>query len=674
MVADEVIPAGVEARLNATTAGDQQHPDVAVQPGGAYVTVWESLGEDGSGYGVYGQRYDAGGAPIGAAFLVSETTASDQQRPSVATFDDGRFAIAWMGYAGGRWQVYARRYDASGTALAGEQTISGAADQHKFPRIAALGADTLGVAWQQIAADGSAFSISTARVQHSSGSDIGTSSAVATGATWVGDPDIASDSTGAFVVAWQGQDGSGNGVYVRAYDPGAAPRGVAFQPHDSPAGDQTEPAVALDRRTGTFVVTWTDGTSLAASDAVARRYDAGGTAQGAAFRVNTTTTGTQRAARPAVAAASGTDPAGFTVVWDSYDQDGSFAGVYAQAYDAAGATLDGEVQVAQTTDAFQQHAALAQPDAASPLVVVWQSGRRVESGAAADAFDVFGRRFNASFATLVAAAGADRSVEPGTTTQLGGMPTAMGGSGGYTYAWQPAASLDDATIANPTATPPGGGAPQTTQYTLLVTDGAGRTARDTVDVTSDPALPVELVAFDAEQHESGIVVSWQTASERNNDGFDVQVRALDAEWQSAGWVEGAGTTGETQDYTFAVSGLEAGAYRFRLRQVDLDGAEMIGPEAALHVELTTPFALVGPYPNPARGAVRMRLAVQRAQNVVVALYDAQGRHVGDLFDGPLDANQSRTLTLDTDRMSSGVYFLRIQGETFAETRTLPIVR
>ncbi len=198
------------------------------------------------------------------------------------------------------------------------------------------------------------------------------------------------------------------------------------------------------------------------------------------------------------------------------------------------------------------------------------------------------------------------------------------------------------------------------------TDGAGRTARDTVNVTVDPVLPVELVAFDVAQQERGVIVTWQTASERDNDGFDVQVRALDADWQSAGWVDGMGTTSETQDYAFVVIGLEAGAYRFRLRQVDLDGAEMMGPENSLYVELMTPFALAGPYPNPARGAVRMRLAVQRAQSVVASLYDAQGRHVAELFDGPLDTSQ----------MSSGVYFLflRIQGETFAETRTLPIVR
>ena len=133
VVADEVIPAGAQSRVNSATASDQQHPDVAVQPGGAYVAVWESLGEDGSGYGVFARRYDAGGAPIGAASLVNETTASDQQRPSVTTFDDGRFAVAWMGYAANRWQVYVRRYAADGTAIASEQIVSGAANQHSFP-------------------------------------------------------------------------------------------------------------------------------------------------------------------------------------------------------------------------------------------------------------------------------------------------------------------------------------------------------------------------------------------------------------------------------------------------------------------------------------------------------------------------------------------------------------
>jgi hypothetical protein len=503
---------------------------------------------------------------------------------------------------------------------------------------------------------------------------VGNALQVASGAAWLGSPDLAADTSGAFVVVWQDRDGAGAGVQAQRFDRSAAPVGAAFRPYDTTAGDQTEPDASRDRASGSFVLAWTQSASLVEADAYARRYSADGTAlEAAPFQINTTAAGAQRRPQAAWAAAGSGRPAGLVIAWDDYARDGSFSGVYAQAYDTFGAALDGEVRVAETSDGFQQHVALGQPDAGAPLVAVWQGGRRAESNTSPSAFDAFARRFNAAFATLTASAGDDRGIEPGTSTPLGGAPTAAGGTGPYSYAWTPAASLDDATAANPVASPPGTTL-QTIDYVVLVTDGAGRTARDTVVVTVDPALPVELVAFAAAQREQSVVVAWRTASERNNDGFDVQMRPLDGDWQSAGWIKGAGTTNEAQDYAFVVPDLEAGAYRFRLRQVDLDGAETMGPETTLHVELTEPFALTGPYPSPARQAARMRLAVQRAQHVRVTLYDAQGRHVARLFDGPLDASQNRTLELNLDRASSGVYFVRVQGETFQQTRTLPVVR
>src|SRR5688572_27029592 len=88
-------PLGPESRANTTTEGDQSMAAVASDDDGDFVVAWASRGQDGSGLGVYAQRYAATGTPLGGEFLVNTTTAGDQYAPSVAMDADGDFVIAW---------------------------------------------------------------------------------------------------------------------------------------------------------------------------------------------------------------------------------------------------------------------------------------------------------------------------------------------------------------------------------------------------------------------------------------------------------------------------------------------------------------------------------------------------------------------------------------------------
>ena len=85
---------------------------------------------------------------------------------------------------------------------------------------------------------------------------------------------------------------------------------------------------------------------------------------------------------------------------------------------------------------------------------------------------------------LTADAGTNKEICIGSSTAMGGAPTASGGDGNYTYTWTPATGLNDASAANPIANPAA-----TTTYTVVVTDGAGCSASASVTVTTNP-LPV----------------------------------------------------------------------------------------------------------------------------------------------------------------------------------------
>src|SRR5688500_10450888 len=88
-------PLGPEFRVNTYTTSNQGSPSVAADSGGDFVVVWASEGQDGSGWGVFGQRYSSSGSPFGPEFQVNTYTTSDQTSPSVAADSAGNFVVVW---------------------------------------------------------------------------------------------------------------------------------------------------------------------------------------------------------------------------------------------------------------------------------------------------------------------------------------------------------------------------------------------------------------------------------------------------------------------------------------------------------------------------------------------------------------------------------------------------
>ncbi|MEM8560308.1 MAG: T9SS type A sorting domain-containing protein [Bacteroidota bacterium] len=200
------------------------------------------------------------------------------------------------------------------------------------------------------------------------------------------------------------------------------------------------------------------------------------------------------------------------------------------------------------------------------------------------------------------------------------------------------------------------------------------TALPGTQATTSSALPVELTAFEAQRDGDRVVLTWATSSETNNAGFDIELRATASDFQAVGFVGGAGTTTEAQTYRFTTNALDAGTYTFRLRQVDFDGAFEYSPEVELALGVAGTHTLSAAYPNPFADQATFSLAVAQAQPVEVAVYDALGRRVATLFDGAMQADQARALTLDAADLPSGLYVIRAQGRTFSEVRRVTVAR
>ena len=179
------------------------------------------------------------------------------------------------------------------------------------------------------------------------------------------------DSAGDFVVAWQsyGQDGSGYGVFAQQYNANGAAYGSEFEVNTFTAGNQENPSVAMDA-TGTFVVAWqSQGQDGSGYGVFAKYYGPTGNAIPADVQINSFTTGNQQ--NPSVSMDAAGD---FVVAWDSYHQDGSGYGTYAQLYTLAGGGQGSEFKVKRTRKNSNRSPRLLAMDSAGAFVVTWQSG------------------------------------------------------------------------------------------------------------------------------------------------------------------------------------------------------------------------------------------------------------------------------------------------------------
>src|SRR5262249_37386265 len=195
---------------------------------------------------------------------------------------------------------------------------------------------------------------------------------------------------GNFVVVWTTyapQDGSGTGIVGRRFDSTGVPLGAEFQVNVFTTGNQYFPRVAMSA-SGSFVVVWsTNDEDGSYSGVIARAFDSAGSPLGGDVVVNTYTTGIQDSPRVA------TDDVGdFAVVWTSRYQDGSGLGVFGRRFDSAGFPLGGEFQVNTYTTSYQFYANIGM-NGAGDFVVAWSSYQNGDS-------DIFARRYDASGAAV----------------------------------------------------------------------------------------------------------------------------------------------------------------------------------------------------------------------------------------------------------------------------------
>ncbi len=251
--------AGGEFQVNTFTNFDQSSPSAAGIQDGGFVVAWQSKGQDGSQEGIYAQRYDSAGGKVGSEHQVNTHFVGGQVTPSVAGLQDGGYIITWSSDSqdGDGWGVFAQRFDATGARMGSEFQVNTTTYSYQTrPVVAPMGAGGMVILWESVLQDG--FDEGVIGQRYSSLGVSGSEFLVnQTTKESQKRPRIASLANGGFVVAWQssGQDGEGDGVVIRRYDASGQPQGSETLVNEYKVGSQSRPAVASFSE-GIIVLAW----------------------------------------------------------------------------------------------------------------------------------------------------------------------------------------------------------------------------------------------------------------------------------------------------------------------------------------------------------------------------------------------------------------------------------
>lgn len=432
--AGSVSKVGSEFRVNSYTASDQRVPDVTALNDGGFVITWTSDGQDGSGYGIFGQRYDAQGVAVGGG-QINSSIAGFQMYPSIDVLENGDLIVTWSSQVGSGYGVYGQIFSVG--ANLNQPVVEDQVLRSSGQFSAADNEGSL-LTWGVVDPKGNYGAISinesgfwtyeldngSASVQALTANDVVKESFAiqatnAQGATVTQDveveirgsndapelqltqiltatpqpdgqefrvntataldqtqPAIAATADGGYIIVWdsyQAYYSRYTGIYGQRYDAEGNRVGSEFRI----AGTNANTPAIAELQNGDLVVTWQglgdDG------DIYGRLLHADGS-QDAIFKVNEYTTSSQ--SRSDVTAL---DNGGFVVVWVSQGQDGSEAGVYGRLYDANGLAMAEEFQVNSKALYYQDLPSITSL-ADGDFLVTWAHN--------GDHYEIFGQRYS----------------------------------------------------------------------------------------------------------------------------------------------------------------------------------------------------------------------------------------------------------------------------------------
>jgi hypothetical protein len=202
---------------------------------------------------------------------------------------------------------------------------------------------------------------------------------------------------------------------------------------------------------------------------------------------------------------------------------------------------------------------------------------------------------------------------------------------------------------------------------------------DTVSDYSNIAeiiIPVELNFFSADIFGDAVMISWSTATENNNLGFDLE-RKMYETWDKVAFIEGKGSTTEESNYVYIDEfkyKTFKGLILYRLKQIDLSGIFEYSNFIEVNVDFTPKeYALYQNYPNPFNPATIIKFSIPEAGDVKLTVFNFLGEEIEILFNGYKDVGYHE-VEFEASRFPSGIYFCLLQTGNFVETKKMVLLK
>lgn len=201
-----------------------------------------------------------------------------------------------------------------------------------------------------------------------------------------------------------------------------------------------------------------------------------------------------------------------------------------------------------------------------------------------------------------------------------------------------------------------------------------------VTINSD-VLPVELTSFTASFINNSVELNWNTASEIDNLGFEVQRSVINVNnsreynWIKVGFVNGSGNSHSPKNYTFIDTEVGHGKLAYRLKQIDTNGdfeySSIINITAG---EMPIGFLLHQNYPNPFNPSTQIQFGTDENTIATLTIHNVIGEKIETLFNGELSIGQVYNVTFNGSKYANGIYYYKLQTSNRNEVKKMMLLK
>ncbi|MBK7267949.1 MAG: T9SS type A sorting domain-containing protein [Ignavibacteriales bacterium] len=193
--------------------------------------------------------------------------------------------------------------------------------------------------------------------------------------------------------------------------------------------------------------------------------------------------------------------------------------------------------------------------------------------------------------------------------------------------------------------------------------------------SSNAPLPVELVSFTASVRNNLVNLNWETATEVDNYGFEIERKDKNSDWTKIGFIEGHFTSNSPKYYMFSDKPTGSSKYSYRLKQIDNDGKFEYSGIVEVDLSGMLPKDIeIKNFPNPFNPETNINIKLPETAQTTVELYNSTGEKIFTIYKGKLDVGTTLSLKVDGSNLPSGVYLINVSAGKYRKTHKILLMK